>query len=411
MARQVLVSALRGPSLAELQSQLDDPFYEPRDRLLGKVRDLVVGHVRLARREIRFGQAAFPSSQLTDLVVLPEFRHKGCGTALLAAAEEAARSDGSVLALLRTNQPYFFLRRGWCVWTRHSFSTAGAHEILARLCEAQSPVSVFRDSEAQRYNIRLWRHIELDGLTRLYERNTAEAHGPLVRTDAYWQWLLARHAFDRIYVALDGPDRNELDESPPIMGYAVVKGGRILELMAAPDHPEAATELLARICADAVELNVHGVRLDAPVGDPLHRVLACSGGQVQHHEAVNGDVCLVKLLDAPRAIELLSDVLLGRARTARLPLPLDLGLQLDNERYVLEVRGKSVGLRSGRGCRSYVRCASEVWTQLLLGHLDVGRARASQRLVTSTRVAEEAVRGLFPQLPLWRPPWDDVPAG
>jgi hypothetical protein len=46
----------------------------------------------------------------------------------------------------------------------------------------------------------------------------------------------------------------------------------------------------------------------------------------------------------------------------------------------------------------------------LLGHLDVRESIASGRLAASTGVAEELAGALFPRVPLWRPPWDDLPA-
>ncbi len=46
--------------------------------------------------------------------------------------------------------------------------------------------------------------------------------------------------------------------------------------------------------------------------------------------------------------------------------------------------------------------------QLLLGHLDIETAAQAGRLAVSTRVAMQTAKTLFPRLPLWRPPWDDV---
>jgi hypothetical protein len=45
---------------------------------------------------------------------------------------------------------------------------------------------------------------------------------------------------------------------------------------------------------------------------------------------------------------------------------------------------------------------------LLLGHLDIDEALADGRLRASTQVAAELGRVLFPRLPLWRPPLDEM---
>ncbi len=409
LACHLLASVQRAPSPTEFQAQLDDPFYEPSDRLLCKVNDLLVGHVRLVKREMRFGSATLPVTNLVDLLVLPEFRQQGCGSALLAAAEREIVAEGSFLGVVRTKQPQFFLRRGWCVWTRHSYSTAGAREILSQLLESRPASAEDEDVNAPAINIRWWRHIELTGMVRLYSENTRRAFGPLVRSDVYWQWLLSRRAFDRIYVAISGPDRFELDEGAAAMvGYAVMKEGRILELMAPPDNPQAGERLLARACSDTIEQDGNYVRLEAPVGDPLHHLIARAGGELGYHESVQGEVCLVKILDIERAIEQLNEQLHERAKNAGLTLPLELGLHVEGERFSLEIRPRCVKLRAGRNCRSYLECGRAELTQLLLGHLDVQIAVAAGRVVPSTRVAVETAEALFPKLPLWRPPWDEL---
>jgi predicted acetyltransferase len=410
IARQLLAGVLRGPSPAEFQAQLDDPFFEPTDRLFCRVNDFLVGHVRLVKREMRFGAAVIPIATLADLVVLPEFRRQGCGGQLLAEAEREALADGAVLGMVRTNEPNFFLRRGWCVWTRHSFSVAGAREILSRLLETKLDCAPAFEQQHRHYNIRLWRQIELEALMTLYERRTRVSWGCFVRTSAYWQWLLSRHAFDRIYIALDGPDRLDLDAPAPIVGYAVMKDGRLLELMTLTEHTDAGSQLLARACSDAIEQDTHYVRLDAPVGDPLHHVLAQAGGELGYHEAVHGEVCLIKVLDVGRAIDLLGEQLIQRVRDGGIALPAELGLQIDGQKYTLELRPRLAKLKSGRSCRSYLECAATDLTQLLLGHLDVSVALAAKRLNASTRVAAELASAIFPRLPLWRPPWDELPA-
>jgi hypothetical protein len=45
---------------------------------------------------------------------------------------------------------------------------------------------------------------------------------------------------------------------------------------------------------------------------------------------------------------------------------------------------------------------------LVLGHFDIDEAIAAGRLRSSTQLATETARVLFPQLPLWRPPLDEV---
>lgn len=411
IACQMLADVQRAPSAAEFQSQQEDPFCEPGDRLLCRTQDALAGHARLIKREMRFGSTSLPVANLADLVVLPEYRHQGCGSALLAAGEREMAADGALLGIVRTQQPHFFLRRGWSVWTRYSYSTAGAREILSQLLESQPPRSDDESDPTSAINIRWWRHIELTGMIRLYDQNTRNGYGPLVRTEAYWQWLLCRRAFDRIYVAIQGPDRFELDQGANAMvGYAVMKESRILELMASPDVPNAAELLLARACSDTIEQDGNYVRLEAPVGDPLHQHMARAGGELGYHEAQCGEVCLVKVLDMPQTIERFSEHFHERAKAAGIELPVELGLHVNGERFTLEVRPRCVKLRTTRPSRSYLTCGTSELTQLLLGHLDLKVAVSTGRVTASTRIALETASGLFPKLPLWRPPWDELPA-
>ena len=73
-------------------------------------------------------------------------------------------------------------------------------------------------------------------------------------TARYWHWLLERRAYDQFYVALDGPDLWDFKESSTrLVGYAAIKGEKIVELVTAPERRKAAMELLARACGDAIE--------------------------------------------------------------------------------------------------------------------------------------------------------------
>jgi hypothetical protein len=50
------------------------------------------------------------------------------------------------------------------------------------------------------------------------------------------------------------------------------------------------------------------------------------------------------------------------------------------------------------------------FTRLVLGHLDWDDALEDGRVRPSTNLALRAGRVLFPQLPLWFPPLDSLPA-
>jgi len=409
--QQLLTTLFHGPSMVDFQAQIDDPFYEPNDRVLVKRDKQVVGHVHLTKREIHFGPYRFAIAQATDLGVLPEYRGQKCATHLLAAAESRMEEDGAVMGVIRTGIPEFFQRRGWSVCLRHSFSVAGARDILARLGESAPVDSDPLQPARSPLNIRIWRHVEQAALMRIYAENTHHVFGPVVRNDSYWRWLINRRGYDRIYIAIDGPDKIELNDTlTPIVGYAVVKAERIVEVMTTGDCPRVGEQLLARACRDAIEHDMHYVRLDAAPNDPLHRVFKAAGGKQHYHESEAGEVWMVKVFDPLALLETICGEVHRRAKAGGLALPVELGVLLDGKKFTLAIRQRSARLEPGKLGRSYLECSRSEFTQLILGHLNVEAAVETGRLHASTRVAVETAAILFPQLPLWQPPFDSLPS-
>ena len=107
-----LRSVFQGPSPAEFQASLDDPFYEPHDRLLLWHRRHVVAHVHLTHRTMLFGPAQLPVASLGWLGVASEHRGQGLGALLLHEAETQMRVDGALLGMVRTSIPAFLWPHG-----------------------------------------------------------------------------------------------------------------------------------------------------------------------------------------------------------------------------------------------------------------------------------------------------------
>jgi hypothetical protein len=189
-----------------------------------------------------------------------------------------------------------------------------------------------------------------------------------------------------------------------------MKQGRIVELIHAPDKEDAAHQLLARACGDAIEHDVHRIQLDGPPSHPLHAVFTRAGGAYHWHEADRGQVFMARLIKPRRLLKLVGKTLHGRARDAGLPSSCELGLMLENSRLRLRVTRQGAQLLSGKLGRSYLQCTAYQLTQLLLGHLNLADAIDQCRIRASTRVAQQTAAALFPQLPWWLPPWDFLPA-
>lgn len=402
---QLLTAVFQGPSKDDFSASLEDPLYEPCDRLVVKRGSQVLAHVHLAAREMQFGGESFPVSLLYRLATLPEYRGRGFATRLLAAADASMAEDGAVLGLLTTRAPHFFRRAGWVACMRHSHADVGTRDLLAQLSARGFAPHAADDA----INIRPWRHVELPSLVRLYEEHTARSYGPLKRTEAYWRWLVNRQGTDGIFVALAGPKRFDFDfDDASIVGYCLQRDDRIVELVASNKHPGVKERLLARACGEAIEHDNHIVRIELSPNDPLWSAVEAAGGEVHRDEAYQGEVTMVKLFNPLEFLRRLLPTLHLRAQSSGLRRPAELGLVVGEQRLRVIATRRSVKVQKGPPGRSLLKLSEADYTRLLLGHIDVPTAVAEKRLQATTRAAVEWATVLFPRLPLWHPPMDDL---
>ena len=325
------------------------------------------------------------------------------------------RTDGAELGLVRTTAPQLFEKHGWVAWGRHSFSTVGTREVLAQLCLQDRPRATplglgMNEGKREPLSTRIWRHVEQAALMRLYETHARNSYGPLVRSDSYWQWLISRHAYDQIYVVVEGRDRLDLDKSC-LVGYAVTKQDRIVEMMIDPTRPYAMAPLLSRICGDFIERDIHSLRFDGSPTDPMHRLFVAAGGEFRNREIENGQWLMAKVLDQKRFLDRLAPQILERALAmADVTLPFELGIYCGNAKWQLSISNDRIKLAEGKLGRHNLTCGPADFTQLLLGHLSLEGAATEGRLKFSTKTAAEFTATLLPSLPLWRPPFDELPA-
>lgn len=402
------------PSISEFQAQLEEPFYEPNDRLLVREGAKPVAHVRLQNREIHFGAQILPVAWLTNLATIAEYRRRGLATELVSAAERQMRADGAVLGLVRTSHPGLFLRRGWTPWGRACQSRAGAREILAQIARrrAEQPLvwePVTPLARPAPLSTRLWRHVEQSALERIYQANVARSFGAPVRTSDYWRWLVSRHGFGDIYVAIAGRDRWSLD-AKGIVGYAVVKQDRIVELLAAPDRPDAVEHLITRLCGEFIEQDRYELRLDGSPDHPWHAEMMAAGGTLSTPNAENGQFLLARMFEPASFLCGLRSDLTARAQAAELATGSNLSLHADSFQARITIVEDGVGIDFESAGRHVVSGQLGPLIQLLLGHEDPTRALASGLLRSSDEIATRLAATLFPKLPFWRPPWDNLPS-
>jgi GNAT superfamily N-acetyltransferase len=396
------------PTRAEFHAAVDHPEHDSGNRLVARLGGRIVGHAEIVPRTLVVGSATVPGAVVDRVAVLPECRGAGHGQRILQAAEDRMRQTGAVLALSRTRIAASFHELGWSVLGRDCATPGRPTEIMARLLEGPG-----RTGEA--VTMRQWRHVELPAILRIYGQNSRRFVGPLDRDENYCRWLVSRAAFDSILVALVGQDRYELHESSArIVGYCIQAGNRVLEVMADPEFAGLEREILARVCAEAIENDRQEIVYESSASDPLHAAVAGCDGRV-----AQGDRMIVAKVFKPQVLfEAVAPAVAERVTAAGIRETVELGLDAPSFRgsvIVAEGKGEAKGSRQatvhpGRIGRSYLKLTDDELARLLLGQCDPVEAVAAGRMEPSTQMAVKLAAQLFARQPLWCPMWDDLPA-
>jgi GNAT superfamily N-acetyltransferase len=133
--RYFLTAVFQGPTGGEFRASLEDPHYQPHDRLLVKCDSEIVGHAQVTRRVMQFGPLRLPVAGLDWLGTLPAIRGQGHGSRLLWAAEQHMASAGALVGLIWTRIPHFFRRTGWALCGRRFYCRAGARDVISGLMD------------------------------------------------------------------------------------------------------------------------------------------------------------------------------------------------------------------------------------------------------------------------------------
>ena len=401
---QLLSGLPAPPSRAEFHASVDHPEHDSANRLVARLAGRIVGHVEVVPRELLVGSATVRGAVIDRVAVLPECRGAGHGQRLVRAAEDRMRQSGAVVGFSRTRIAPSFHELGWSVLGRDSATPGRPTDILARLLEGPR-----RGGEA--VTMRQWRHVELPAILRIYKQNASRFVGPLDRSENYCRWLVSRGAFDSILVALVGQDRYELHESSArIVGYCIQAGNRVLEIMADPEFAGLEREILARVCAEAIENDRQEIVYESSAADPLHEAVAGGASLVQ-----GGDRMIVAKVFRP--LDLLTaqaPAVAERVAAADIKETVELGIDAPSFRGSIIVADgpepRAATVHPGRVGRSYLRLSDDELARLLLGQCDPVEAVAAGRMEPSTQMAQKLAGQLFPRQPLWCPMWDDLPA-
>jgi GNAT superfamily N-acetyltransferase len=398
---RVLMEVQQTPLVEDFQSRLAKPGYRAGDRLLLRHGDQVIGQVFLARHVAWFDGRRISTVVLEDFAVLPEY-HDSCGSAeLLEAAHAIAASEGAVLALVRTDAAEWFTSRGWSTWRAQGYTHAGAHGVLAYLEQQGEPRQVRRP----RVRVRQWRHLELDAIGDIYANAATGLWGPVSRSEDCWQWLVGRKAHDLILIAtcVDRELHQRGSDAERAIGYAIVRGSAIVELMTLPGWSGARVRLLAAACRDAVDRGHNAITLHTFAADPLHELLVTAGGRWMSDDASRAPRWMMRLLAPERWIERCYELWRERAQLAGVPRPLEIGLGVGEAKYSFSLTRRSARLQRVESLRgSWVKCDRPVFEQLLVGNLDIARSAASGSLTLSDGALQRLLSTVFAPRIFWQ---------
>ena len=391
---QTLVHVFHGPDRDSFLGALSDPAYQPDQRLLAKVDGKVVSHVHLTERSIRYGSVTIPINGVMWVGTLPEFRGMGFAQNLMRLASRRASERGFVLQALTTGMPQFYRPLGWGICGRQTFA-----QVLSRNLPQVSDGVL--EGRGAFWHVRPWRQVELGDLMALYDSQYAHTTGTVARSEEYWRWIIGRRYAHVIWVACQGE---------AVRGYAFIKDHKVLELAFDPSSPQAMRVLLGRVRAEALERAYPEVTVYAPSNHPVMDVIRTSSGRMFDQEAYDGTVSMYHIPDPGRFLTAILPELARRAIESGTALPVELGISVDDERWLIHVDGKDSRVEPEKLSRRHLTLSPSGLVRLLLGHIGIDAASEEEGFVASTSTAIDAARILFPPEPIWRSPLDSATA-
>ncbi len=114
--------------------------------------------------------------------------------------------------------------------------------------------------------------------------------------------------------------------------------------------------------------------------------------------------------DLGRFLNSILPELARRAAESGCPLPLELGISLDDERWLIHVEGKNSRVEPEKLSRRHLTLSPSALVRLLMGHTGIAAAADEEGFIASTSTALDAARILFPPQPIWRSPLDSATA-
>jgi predicted N-acetyltransferase YhbS len=391
---QTMLHVFHGPDRESFLGALSDPAYRPDQRLLVKVDGRIVSHLHLTERQMRFGSVTVPTNGVMWVATLPEFRGMGFAQNLMRLASERARENGVALQVLTTGMPQFYRPLGWGVCGRQTNA-----QTMSRNLPSVSDGVI--EGKGAFWHVRPWRQVELGDLMALYDLQYARTTGTIVRSEEYWRWLIGRRYAHVIWVACLGE---------AVKGYAFIKDHKVLEIAFDPAHPQALLALLGRVRAEALERAYPEVTVYAPADHPVMSAVREASGRIFDQDGQDGSFSMYHIPDLGRFLKCIVPELARRAKEAGAQLPLELGLNVEDQRWLIHIGGRHSHIEPDKLSRRHLTLSPSALVRLLMGHTGIAAAAEEEGFIASTSTAIDAAKVLFPTAPIWRSPLDSATA-
>ena len=114
--------------------------------------------------------------------------------------------------------------------------------------------------------------------------------------------------------------------------------------------------------------------------------------------------------DPGRFLEAILPELVRRARHVKAALPLELGLTVNDKRWLVQIASRKARVEPDKLSRRHLTLSPAAFTRLVMGHSGIDQAVEEEGVEPSTSTALDAARILFPIGPIWRSPLDSATA-
>ena len=170
----------------------------------------------------------------------------------------------------------------------------------------------------------------------------------------------------------------------------------VLETAFDPAHPQALRALLGRVRAEALERAYPEVIVHAPVDHPVLDFYRTASGRVFDQDSVDGQVSMYHVPDAGRLLKAILPELALRASQAGVALPLELGVTVGDQRWLIHIEGKSSRVEPDKLSRRHLALSQATFVRLVMGHTGVDAAASEESFSASTATALDAARTPLP---------------